>query len=112
MPETFVADTVAVTATTLDLTPYVAPTTATVATVVALPPAVSPGSLSATSISIVASGPRYDISGSVTLTVAGTAYTGTVEGRIGIDEAPELSLIHIRRRRRGNPGRSRWAPHH
>ena len=89
VPETFVADTVAVTATTLDLTPYVAPTTATVATVVALPPAVSPGSLSATSISIVASGPRYDISGSVTLTVAGTAYTGTVEGRIGIDEALE-----------------------
>jgi len=89
VPDTFVADTVAVTATTLDLAPYVAPTVATVAPAATLAPAASPGVLSATSLTITVSGPRYDISGSTTLTVAGTAYTGTIEGRIGIDEALE-----------------------
>lgn len=84
-----VADTVAVTVTTLDLTPYVAPTVATVAPAATLPPAVSPGDLLITSLTVTASGPRYDISGPVTFTVAGTVHTGTVEGRIGIDEALE-----------------------
>lgn len=90
VPATFVADTtVAVTVTTLDLTPYVAPTVATVAPAATLPPAVSPGDLLTTSLTVTASGPRYDISGAVSFTVAGTVYTGTVEGRIGIDEALE-----------------------
>ena len=93
VPDTFVAEvtetTVAVTATTLDLTPYVAPTVATVAPAATLPPQVSPGDLLTTSLAVTASGPRYDISAQVTFTVAGTVYTGTVEGRIGIDEALE-----------------------
>ncbi len=93
VPDTFVvATTVAVTATTLDLTPYVLPTVATVATVApaaTLPAPVSPGDLLTTSLTVTASGPRYDISGSATLTVGGTVYTGTIEGRIGIDEALE-----------------------
>ena len=93
VPDTFVAEvtetTVAVTATTLDLTPYVAPTVATVAPAATLPPQVSPGDLLTTSLTVTVSGPRYDISGPVAFTVAGTVYTGTVEGRIGIDEALE-----------------------
>jgi len=93
VPPTVVADTVpvvapVVTATTLDLTPYVAPTTVPVATTPP-PPAVLGGSLSANGISVVASGPRYDISGPVTLMLGDTAIDGTIGGRIGIDESLE-----------------------
>ena len=77
-----------VTATTLDLTPYVAPTTVPVSTTPP-PPAVLGGSLSANGINVVASGPRYDISGPCTLMLAGTAIDGTIGGRIGIDESLE-----------------------
>ncbi len=96
VPPTVVADTVVVpvvapvvTATTLDLTPYTAPTTVPVATTTPPPPAVLGGSLSANGISVVASGPRYDISGPVTLMLGDTAIDGTIGGRIGIDESLE-----------------------
>ena len=92
VPPSVVADTVAipvVTATTLDLTPYTAPTTVPVATTMPPPPAVLGGSLSASGISVVASGPRYDISGPVTLTLGDTVVSGTIGGRIGIDESLE-----------------------
>ncbi|MEQ1703660.1 MAG: hypothetical protein ABMA25_26435, partial [Ilumatobacteraceae bacterium] len=92
VPAPVVADTVAVpavTATTLDLTPYTAPTTVPVATTTPPPPAVLGGSLSANNITVVASGPRYDISGPVTLVMGDTVVSGTLEGRIGIDESLE-----------------------
>jgi RNA polymerase sigma-70 factor (ECF subfamily) len=80
------APTVAVTPTTLDLTPYVAPTTA--APVAVLPPVgVYGGSLSATALNVAASGLRYDLSGPVTLVVNGVAISGSLSGRIGVDEA-------------------------
>ena len=81
-----VADTVVlpvVTATTLDLTPYTVP----VATTTPPPPAMFGGSLSASNISVVAAGPRYDISGPVTLALGDTIISGTIGGRIGIDES-------------------------
>jgi len=53
------------------------------------PPAVLGGLLSANSITVVASGPRYDISGPVTLALGDTVVSGTIDGRIGIDEPLE-----------------------
>jgi RNA polymerase sigma-70 factor (ECF subfamily) len=62
--------------------PTTAPPTAPPTT---LPPAVLGGSVSAPSISVTSAGPRFDLSGPVSLTIGDAVVTGSLSGRLGVN---------------------------
>lgn len=54
-------------------------------------PVLTGGQLSVGALSVVANGPRFDVSGPVVLTVGGVEYRGSLSGRLGIAADPNPS---------------------